>query len=305
MPLIVQESLRGLLYAPFYAAFSLGAYRREGLDVQFASAPNPAAAPDALFAGSVDVSWGGPMRVNQMYETRPDCDLVCFGEAVTRDPFLLLGRTPRPHFALGDLMKVRVATVSEVPTPWLCLQEDLRRAGFDPAALDRVADRSMPDNMAALRRSEIEVVQLFEPFAEALIAAGEGHIWYAAARRGPTAYTSFYARRGVLAERRGDLVKLLRGLYATQQWLHRAAPEAIAEAVAGYFPDVPSSLLRGGIARYRELGIWRRDPIMPREGYERLLAGLISSGFVRGTPFAVAVDNSLAEEVVRNPPAPM
>jgi hypothetical protein len=37
---------------------------------------------------------------------------------------------------------MRVATVSEVLTPWLCLQEDLRQAGIDPVRLDRVADGS-------------------------------------------------------------------------------------------------------------------------------------------------------------------
>ena len=57
------------------------------------------------------------MRVMQMYESRADCDLVCFGEVVTRDPFLLIGREPRPDFALADLYGKRVATVSEVPTP--------------------------------------------------------------------------------------------------------------------------------------------------------------------------------------------
>ena len=150
MSVILQESLRGLLYAPYYAAMALGAYRGEGVAVDFVSATTPAEAPAGLFAGTVDVAWGGPMRVMQMYESRADCDLVCFGEVVTRDPFLLIGREPRPDFALADLYGKRVATVSEVPTPWLCLQEDLRRAGLDPDALPRVADRTMADNAAAL-----------------------------------------------------------------------------------------------------------------------------------------------------------
>src|SRR6266478_393955 len=154
MPIILQESLRGLFYAPYYAALALGAYRREGVEIEFVSAPAPAAAPAGLFAGTVDVAWGGPMRVNQLYESRADCDLLCFGEAVTRDPFLLIGREPNPEFALADLYGRRVATVSEVPTPWLCLQEDLRRAGLDPDALPRLADRTMGENVAALRRGE-------------------------------------------------------------------------------------------------------------------------------------------------------
>ncbi|MBV8507270.1 MAG: ABC transporter substrate-binding protein, partial [Alphaproteobacteria bacterium] len=184
MPITLQENLRGILYTPFYAALALGAYRREGVEVGFVSAPEPARAVEGLFAGTVDVAWGGPMRVMQTYDRRPDCDLVCFAEAVTRDPFFLIGREPRPDFTFADLYGKRVATVSEVPTPWLCLQEDLRRAGLDPVALPRVADRTMADNATALRRGEFDVVQLFQPFAEQLIAAGEGHLWYAAATRG-------------------------------------------------------------------------------------------------------------------------
>ena len=49
---------------------------------------------------------------------------------MTRDPFLLMGRTPKPDFKLADLKSVKLATVSEVPTPWLCLQNDLRLAGI-------------------------------------------------------------------------------------------------------------------------------------------------------------------------------
>src|SRR5438105_4178161 len=152
MAIVLQESLRGLFYAPYYAALALGAYDKEAVEVRFVSAPTPGQAPNALFNSTVDVAWGGPMRVNQLFDERPDCDLVCFGEAVTRDPFLLVGRTPRSGFALAELMRVRIATVSEVPTPWLCLQHDLRLAGLDPGKLDRIADGSMADNMAALKR---------------------------------------------------------------------------------------------------------------------------------------------------------
>ncbi|TMJ41459.1 MAG: ABC transporter substrate-binding protein, partial [Alphaproteobacteria bacterium] len=175
----------------------------------------------------------------------------------------------------------RVATVSEVPTPWLCLQEDLRREGLDPEALPRVAGRSMAENMASVRRGELDIVQLFEPFAEELIAAGAGYIWHAAANRGPTAYTSFYARRSVLAARRDEFKRLVRGLYRTQKWLHAALPEALADAVQSFFPDVPPSRLRAAVDRYRALGIWGCNPILPRAGYDRLRAGLVSGGFIK------------------------
>lgn len=305
MPITLQENLRGILYTPFYAALELGAYRREGVEVGFVSAPEPARAVEGLFAGTVDVAWGGPMRVMQTYDSRTDCDLVCFGEAVTRDPFFLIGPEPHPHFTFADLYRKRVATVSEVPTPWLCLQEDLRRAGLDPDALPRIADRTMPENVAALRRGEFDVVQLFQPFAEELINAGDGHLWYAAATRGPTSYTSFYTRRTTLSARREELKKVVRGLYRTQKWLHASPPEAISDAVQQFFPSVPALLLQAAITRYLELGTWGRNPILPRGGYDRLRAGLISARFVKqAAPFEQAVDNTLAEEIVReDPPA--
>jgi len=306
MPITLQENLRGVLYAPFYAALALGAYRREGVEVEFVSAPEPARAVDGLFAGTVDVVWGGPMRVMQTYDSRDDCDLMCFAEAVTRDPFFLVGREPRANFTFADLYGKRVATVREVPTPWLCLQEDLRRAGLDPDGLPRSTDRSMGENVAALRRGELDVVQLFEPFAEELVSAGDGRIWYAATTRGPTSYTSFYARRGMLAERRDELKRMVRALYRTQRWLHVQRPEAVADAVQSFFPTVPAPRLRGAVARYLEIGIWGRNPILPRAGYERLRAGLISARFVRqAASFEQAVDNSLAEEIVREDPPPL
>ncbi len=305
MAIFIQESLRGLFYAPYYAALALGSYGREGVEVRFVSAPSPGQAPDGLFDGTVDVAWGGPMRVNQVYEQRPDCDLVCFAEAVTRDPFLLIGGAPRPDFRLESLTAARIGMVSEVPTPWLCLQEDLRRVGVNPDTLDRVADRSMSENMAALQRGALDVVQLFQPFAEELIAAGDGHLCYAAANRGPCSYTSFYARRGTIAAKREEMLKLVRALYRTQKWLHLQSPDALADVVAPYFPAVKRPVLAAALRRYYDLGIWGRNPILPRAGYDRLVAGLISGGFVRGTPFATAVDNSLAEQVVAADPPPL
>jgi len=72
--------------------------------------------------------------------------------------------------------------------------------------------------------------------------------------------------------------------------------------VLGYFPAVPPSRIVAALARYKTLGIWGRDPILPRDGYERLKAGLVSGGFVKGTVYAIAVDNSLAEQAVHDDP---
>src|SRR6202035_3718933 len=102
----------------------------------------------------------------------------CFCEVVARDPFFLIGRADRPTWTLADLPRLRVATVSEVPTSWLCLQNDLRRNGSDPERLERVATRTMPANFEALRNDELDVAQMFEPYVSMALQQGIGKVLY-------------------------------------------------------------------------------------------------------------------------------
>lgn len=299
MAIILQESLRALFYAPFYVALAKDAFAAEGVEITFASSPRPQDAAVRVMEGTVDVCWGGPMRVMDTYQKVPGCDLVCFGEVVTRDPFLLMGRTPRPNFTLADLKSVKLATVSEVPTPWLCLQHDLRLAGIDPASIDRVTGQTMARNMEALKAGEVDVIQVFEPFPSLLLAEGAAYIWYEAARRGPTSYTTFYARRGTLASRRDELLRMVRAIHRTEQWTAKASGQEIAEVIATYFADLPPAILDAACTRYKALGIWNDTPLLPRAGYDRLRDGLVSGGFVSpGATFDAAVDNSLADTVI-------
>lgn len=293
------EPFRGLLYTPFYLIHALGGYEAEGLEVSQETAPSPAEAALALLAGKVDVIWGGPMRVMHHYDRDPECGLVLFAEAVTRDPFFLVGRRPRPDFSLSDLAGLRLGSVSEVPTPWLCLQEDLRQAGMEPRAVTRVEGQTMEQNAAALREGALDVIQTFEPYVETLLGEGSGHIWYAAARRGRTAYTSFYTLRPTLGERREELTSMTRALYRAEQWLRAAQPAQVGEALAPWFPDLSAEVLTGAVARYQSLGVWNENPLLPREGFDRLKAGLLSSGFISsGASYESCVDTTLAERAM-------
>src|SRR5260370_22871722 len=264
MAIILQESLRAIFYAPFYVALARGAFAAEGVEIRFTSSPRPQDAALRLMDGTVDVCWGGPMRVMETYQEVPGCDIVCFAEVVTRDPFLLLGREARPHFTLADLKSVRLATVSEVPTPWLCLQHDLRLAGIDPVRIAPIADQTMARNVAALKAGEVDVIQVFEPFPSLLLAEGAAHVWYEAARRGPTSYTTFYARRGLLTTRRDELRRMTRAIHRTEKWVAKASAREIARMISAYFGGMAPAILESACTRYTPLAIWAHPPPLPR-----------------------------------------
>src|SRR5260221_8878221 len=231
MSIVLSENFRALFYAPFYAAQATGAFADAGVEVVLKPSPSPPDAVRALRAGEVDVMWRGPLRVMTLYDTEPGADLVCFCDVVGRDPFFVIGARPRPDFKLADLAGLRFATVSEVPTPWVCLQDDLRRAGLDPTRLDRITDKTMEENEAALRAGTVDAIQVFQPYAERLIASGAGHVWYAAAARGRTAYTTLVTRRHVLAERRDERLKMTRAIQPTLGWIAGTPSNELVRAV--------------------------------------------------------------------------
>jgi NitT/TauT family transport system substrate-binding protein len=295
----LSENFRALFYAPFYAAHATGAFAHAGVEVELVASPSPPMTVKALRAGEIDVMWGGPLRVMMTRDVEPRSDLVCFCDVVARDPFFVIGREPRPNFRFTDLQGLRLATVSEVPTPWICLADDIRRAGVDPEGLNRIADRSMDENEAALRAGTVDAIHVFQPHAERLIASGAGHVWYAAATRGLTAYTTLVTRRAVLEQRADDLLKMTRAVHRTLGWFAAAPAVEIAGKLRSYFPDVPMDIFAGAIGRYRKLSLWGSDPVIRREGYDRLHAAMRAAGTLsKDIAFEDCVDTNLARRAI-------
>ena len=109
MAIVLQETLRAVFYAPFYAALALGAYRQEGVEVRLVTRPRTFRRR-ARSCQRLPPIWPGAVRCAccMTYDQQRDCDLVCFCEVVTRDPFYLVGRWPKPDFQLQDLFGLRL-----------------------------------------------------------------------------------------------------------------------------------------------------------------------------------------------------
>ncbi|HEV8518144.1 MAG TPA: ABC transporter substrate-binding protein, partial [Burkholderiales bacterium] len=147
MAVTLIENFRAAFYAPFYAASALGAFKSEGVEVNVKASADAAQTMQTLLAGVGEVAWGGPLRLMLALEKNPARRPIVFCEVVGRDPFFLLGREPNPGFRFQDLQGKRVAVVTEVPTPWMCLQHDLRSAGIDPRMITLTPERTMSENM--------------------------------------------------------------------------------------------------------------------------------------------------------------
>lgn len=277
------ENLRGLVYTPFYLGLAEGLFAAHGIDLNATLSPSGEETAAGAAAGRVDVSWGGPMRVMRAHDRDPAADLVCFGLAVARDPFLVIGRTAEPDFSAARLAGKKLLVATLAPTPWLLLQEDVRRLGLDPAAIDREDAVDPKDALRRLAASDADYVLAFEPWAVRAEAAGCAVV-SAGARRGPLAFTSFYAPRSFVEARPAAAKALVAGLGAALQRLEEIAPADAAAQLDPWFPDVDRATRAAAIARYQRLGVWPASPEMTADGFVRLKSSLLSGGFIASDP---------------------
>lgn len=305
MRITLIENFRAVFYAPFYLPIALGAYETEGLQVELKTSPDAAQTASSLMAGAGDVSWGGPLRLMIALEKNPRAALA-FCEVVGHDPFFLLGREPHPAFRPEHLKGKKLAAVTEVPTPWMCLRQDLRLAGTDPNTITTIPGRSMAENVAALRSGEADVIQVFQPYVAQVLHEGAGHVWYAQAGRGPVAYTSLNTTRQ-FAERNPDALRgMCRAMYRAQTWIATHAAGDLAAALADYFADLPREILTACFETYKQVGLWNRDPILQRRGLEWLRDAALADGILR-TKFAYedCVDATHAQAAIKENPPPL
>ena len=157
----------------------------------------------------------------------------------------------------------------------------------------------MPENLAALRAGTVDVIQIFEPWVEQALLAGDASICHVAADRGLTSYTTLYTRRPFLQQHPDVAEQFVRGIYDAQRWIAAHDAGALADLVRDFFPDLERPVLTGGIRRYLDNSVWGRTPWLEREGFERQAAGLSSGGLIGPPPaYEDCIDMQFVERVL-------
>ena len=282
MNIRLAENFRAVFYAPFYATHALGLFAEQGVSITLLDSPSPGAGIAELAKGNIDVMWGGPLRVikeRDQFE-RTGGSLVAFCEVAAKDPFFLLRRRQTTPFELKELVNLRFASVSEVPTPWLCLQQDLREVGVDPAQLNRVADRSMQENLDALIRGELEVIQVFEPYVSLALANANLEVVHAASQRGYTAYTTFISTFDGMQRNHAGFEAMISAIEKLRPWLAAHGPAELARVVKSFYPHVSLDILTACLTRYHAAELWTCRRAISRQGFARLAASMLDSGYI-------------------------
>jgi NitT/TauT family transport system substrate-binding protein len=92
---------------------------------------------------------------------------------------------------------------------------------------------------------------------------------------------------------------MTRAMASTLRWIAATPGVDIADALTDFFPAVAPDIFAAAIDRYRALKLFAPDPVLRREGFDRLQAAMRSGGALdRAVPFDHCVDTTLAEEAL-------
>jgi NitT/TauT family transport system substrate-binding protein len=193
-------------------------------------------AEQALLDDVVEVLWAGPLPVMKHHDEQPNSAPVC----LPRRSAAIRSRSSagiQSRFRLADLARMRIATLGEVPTPWLCLQEDLRQAGIDPARLNRIGDRCMAENLNAFKRGTDRGSSVFRTRRRRSLGLGQGPPMVRS-EHAAVSYTVFVTTRDRLVRDAEPLLRMVRAIQRTLHWIYTQSAQEIAAAISSFFPSI-------------------------------------------------------------------
>ncbi len=145
-----------------------------------------------------------------------------------------------------------------------------------------------------------DFVQLWEPSASRLVNAGAGHVVTAMGEySGVLPYTAFHATQTYMRDNPEVIRGFTRAIYRAQQWVQNNSAADIAATVQPSFPDMALGDMTEIIVRYKELGVWAVNPLIPREAFDHLQNIMVAAGELTAKPpFEQVVNTAIAERVI-------
>lgn len=300
----LNEVTHSIFYAPLYAAYNLGYFKDEGLEVTIESATGSDASMTALISGSADIVLIGPEQV--VYADGLKDQPIVFGQLTQRDGSFFVSRDEIANFNLNMLKGKTIIGGRAGGLPAMTLEYIIRNAGLTigtNAANDEVnlrTDVSFPMIGSEFITSGAEFCTLFEPTATNIEKEGNGHVLTAVGQMsGEIPYTCFTATKSYLQKNSTQAEKFLKAVYNGYKYISTKTNNEAARALAPSFPSMTIEELETCVKQYVAINAWSSDFVLQEEAYNRLLDIInTTQGEKMGTRYTTAyskvIDNTIA-----------
>jgi NitT/TauT family transport system substrate-binding protein len=301
------QSLAAVFYLPHFVARELGAFRDEGLCVEFVTSFGQQWS--MLECGAVDIALGGPTRNMALY-LRAGTRIVNFCAGLRANTWFLVARRPMANFHWADLVERTVIGLPDAPQG-VCLRWILLQHSIAPDSVRVIGGKDTGHELEAFRGGEGDFLLHSLDSVAPLVDAGEAVlVQELATPTGPVPWSTYAALGQALETRRDDIQAFTRAIQRALRWIAVQPASAIATLLAPCFRGWTPIRLANAIAIYQRLGTWPRDALIPRAEWDRYCAMFVEAGaLTRSVPYEGLVDASFgraagmqADEALFTPP---
>ncbi len=300
----LNEVTHSIFYAPLYAAYNLGFFEDEGLEVTIESATGSDASMTALLSGSADIVLVGPETV--VYAEGTKDQPVIFGQLTQRDGSFFVSRDKIEDFSLDMLKGTTIIAGRKGGMPAMVLQYIIEQAGMtigtDTASgqVNLRTDVSFPMIGSEFVTSGCEFCTLFEPTATNLQKEGNGYVLDAVGDfSGNVPYTCFATKQSFLKDKGEQAEKFLKAVYRGYQYISTQSSDKAAEALAPSFSGMTNEELKIAVEQYIAIDAWCSSPAMTEESFDKMMEIINSTTEETqySSTFEKLVDNSIANKI--------
>jgi NitT/TauT family transport system substrate-binding protein len=275
-PIRIMVYRHSAFYSPLLATIAAGFLKNEGLEPIYFVKPKERNLYDVFRAAEVDVMQAA---VSTSWDplSKGISDIPKhFAQINQRDGFFLVARRQNSRFSWKDLEGAQVLA-DHSQQPLAMLRYALHLQGVDWQRIQPLNCGSPEAMDAAFRAGTGHFVHLQGPAAQQLEREKIGSVVACIGDAlPPLAFSSLMAMPSILETDKGRAFS--RAYRAALNWVNDTSAVEIAERESRLFPGLTKSSLTDAIARYQDLGTWRRDPMIPRSQYEVSMDAFIYAG---------------------------
>ena len=299
----LNEVTHSIFYAPLYAAYNLGYFEDEGLDVTIESATGSDASMTALLSGSADIVLVGPETV--VYSQGTQDSPVVFGQLTQKDGSFFVSRDDVQDFSIEDLRGTTIIGGRQGGMPAMTLEYIIEQAGLtigtNTAAgeVNLRTDVSFPMIGSEFVTSGCEYCTLFEPTATNLEKEGNGYVLDAVGEfSGYLPYTVFATKQSFLEEKSEQAEKFLNAVYRGYQYIATQSSLKAAQALAPSFSGMSTEELQIAVEQYLSIDAWCSSPVMTEQSFQKMMEIINSTSDTQySATYSELVDNTIASKI--------
>jgi len=277
------EVVRSIFYLPKYVALQKGFFKDEKLDIDMSTAVGGDRGTAMLLSGQVDIALQGPEVLVYVQNGESPDKLQMFSAITATDGLFLMSRKKIDNFTWDMLKGKKVMGWRPGSTPELFLEHVLRKHGIDPTKdIELMTNIAIPARMGAWQANQADYAIFTEPDPAALEANGGAFMIASDGKEsGPADYTGFMALKSYIQKNPDVIQRFTNAVYRAQLWAKTADPLEAAKLVGGYFPGVAPEILAASIKRYRDLEIFKYDPVTAPSAFDHFQDIMVEGGVLK------------------------